>query len=232
MATAAVSRLASRCCFLRQHRGVFRFLFIALFFAPTLHMSDGASVRQYGCKQQNYCNGHGTCVAPSRGTPRAICECFETWGAPTDPVQPSNDCTLRTCPLGPAVADVPKSNQKGHSMVECSNAGSCDRESGVCKCMSHRAGRACEIMLCPSDCSGHGMCHKMVDLPKMVNALPLSNMSLTAIRYQDNQVSRCLRSVICPSFRPTFRLQLRQRRTSKHGTRTSGTRACVTRRGQ
>ena len=94
MATSAANRLALRCGGFRQHRGVTRLLFIALSFAPTLHTSDGASVRQYGCKQQNYCNGHGTCVAPSPGTPRAICECFETWGAPTDPVQPSNDCTL------------------------------------------------------------------------------------------------------------------------------------------
>ena len=143
-------------------------------------LCSSASVRLMGCSEQNYCNGHGKCRSPSQGTPSAVCECMESWGAPTDPVQPSADCSLRTCPMGIASADLPSSATEAHHQAECSNAGICDRESGSCDCMIHRAGRACEIMLCPHDCSGHGMCTQMKDLPKLQGALPLSNKSLAA----------------------------------------------------
>ena len=50
----------------------------------------------------NYCNGHGFCE-PATDT----CKCYEGWGAKTDvAVYKLHDCSGRTCPSGPAWADV------------------------------------------------------------------------------------------------------------------------------
>jgi len=50
----------------------------------------------------------------------------------------------------------------GHEYFECSNKGSCDRESGVCQCYDGYEGSACQRASCPSNadgvCSGHGTC--------------------------------------------------------------------------
>jgi len=45
-----------------------------------------------------------------------------------------------------------------HQMTECSGRGMCDAASGKCKCFSAYGGEACQRTVCPSDCSGHGVC--------------------------------------------------------------------------
>jgi len=45
-----------------------------------------------------------------------------------------------------------------HQMTECSARGLCDAASGKCKCFSAYGGEACQRTVCPSDCSGHGIC--------------------------------------------------------------------------
>lgn len=142
---------------------------------------EGVVRRRLGCKQQNFCNGHGTCVVNT--TAGHSCACFDTWGSAADPVQPSADCSLRVCPSGVAFADLPTSAIEGHARTECSSAGVCDRHTGQCRCRAGRAGRACEIQQCPNDCSGHGTCLSMRQLPHHDNALPLSNDS-SVFKYQ------------------------------------------------
>ena len=67
------------------------------------------------------CNGNGHCTAPY-----SVCECFDGWtGA---------DCSLRSCPLGPAWADIATADDTAHALAECSNRGHCDRVTGECVC--------------------------------------------------------------------------------------------------
>merc|ERR1711871_1777119 len=65
------------------------------------------------------------------------------------------------------VLDVSKINHatdEGHFYMECSNAGLCDRCTGVCECFDGWTGAACTRRACPNDCSGHGTCQSVDEL--------------------------------------------------------------------
>jgi len=47
--------------------------------------------------------------------------------------------------------------------VECSDAGVCDRATGMCVCYEGHEGSACQRTTCPNDCSGHGVCQDNTD---------------------------------------------------------------------
>eukprot|EP01034_Spumella_vulgaris_P022801 gene22801-28963_t len=100
---------------------------------------------------QDTCNGNGRCV---NGT--NVCECRDGWFG--------LDCTIRGCPKGPAWVDEPLSVNVAHRPVECSNAGVCDKRTGLCTCRDGFIGPACERRDCVRDaasgshCSGHGVC--------------------------------------------------------------------------
>jgi len=51
-----------------------------------------------------------------------------------------------------------------HAVLECSGAGLCNRETGDCECFDGYGGEACSRTVCPSDCSGHGICVSMETL--------------------------------------------------------------------
>ena len=110
----------------------------------------------------NDCNGNGFCAPPSR------CECHprpagdRAWMGP--------DCALRTCPKGAAWAAVATSANEAHPHVECSNAGTCDRATGECKCMLNYEGISCERTSCPNDCSGRGICYTQKQLAAEASA--------------------------------------------------------------
>lgn len=106
--------------------------------------------------------------------------------------RPSYDCSLRTCPFGHSFGGIPEPNgtdtsggdgaysdntAKAHDIRECSERGSCDRETGLCVCYEGFRGSACENMACPGkgDCSGHGKCLPMKVMAQMDNAMPLSS---------------------------------------------------------
>jgi len=82
------------------------------------------------------------------------CKCFKGFtGA---------DCSLRTCPLGPAWTDIATANDEAHALVECSNRGLCDRETGTCECADEEfVGSACERMACKNQCNNKGICASM-----------------------------------------------------------------------
>ena len=122
------------------------------------------------CVDQNYCNGHGTCLESS-----SRCECFDGWGSSADvAVYKVHDCSQRTCPSGKAWFDLPSDVTTAHALAECSNKGICDRKSGSCNCFSGFTGDACQRRVCPNDCSGHGRCVSIKRLATMGNAWPLS----------------------------------------------------------
>uniref|UniRef100_H3H245 EGF-like domain-containing protein n=1 Tax=Phytophthora ramorum TaxID=164328 RepID=H3H245_PHYRM len=71
-----------------------------------------------------------------------------------------------TVPEASASAATVDTADTAHALVECSNAGECDRTKGDCICMSGFTGAACNRLLCPNDCSGHGTCYTMEQLAK------------------------------------------------------------------
>lgn len=103
------------------------------------------------------CSGHGVC-----NNATTTCSCFDGWSGV--------ECTIARCPLGNAWFDAPLSSTSAHNLVECSNAGYCDRTSGICNCNAGFIGSACEIMDCPRDpqtgiaCSGHGWCLSIAEI--------------------------------------------------------------------
>lgn len=134
---------------------------------PNYFSSDGnAGIGQRGdcgyvsgavtaCPGEIACSGQGTC----RGPPTYDCICNEGFTG--------GDCNERVCPKGKAWFDRPiDTTDTAHALVECSNAGECDRTKGDCLCMSGFTGAACNRLLCPNDCSGHGTCYTMEQLAK------------------------------------------------------------------
>jgi hypothetical protein len=76
-----------------------------------------------------------------------------------DPAWTAHDCSERTCPYGSAwSSETTNGANDAHPHAECSNKGTCDRNSGECVCFENYDGKACERTLCPNDCSGRGIC--------------------------------------------------------------------------
>jgi len=95
---------------------------------------------------------------------------------------------LGECPSGNAWADKAYQIDKAHQLSECSNAGTCDRTTGQCRCFPGFAGPACQrstfaysfmimisllhflknyincIGICPNHCNGHGVCMSIRDI--------------------------------------------------------------------
>ncbi|KAH7467171.1 Tenascin [Phytophthora ramorum] len=122
------------------------------------------------CASLNNCNGHGRCDALTK-----TCECYQGYGASSDITDyRSPDCSLRTCPAGPAWGGIPTSPTASHIKIECSGAGVCDRSSGTCICYYGYEGSACQRSGCPNSCSGHGQCISMRDMAAEPSGFPLS----------------------------------------------------------
>lgn len=132
-----------------------------------------------GCQGLNGCSGHGVCDLETN-----TCICETGFGAPSDVFEHDLpiDCSGRVCPAGVAgFGTVSMDGEVGHPVRECSNNGLCDRATGRCKCFEPFMGSACELMRCPKDCSGRGVCLTLQQLADHPRALPLRepNSSIT-----------------------------------------------------
>ena len=117
-----------------------------------------------GCSAWQNCNNNGDCDYCFEK-----CLCNKGYGNVTsDAPYPGGgfdiSCKTRMCPAGKAITDVPTTSTTAHSVMECSNAGVCNRETGICSCFSPFTGAACDRLKCPNDCSGHGKCVVMSEL--------------------------------------------------------------------
>jgi hypothetical protein len=108
-----------------------------------------------GC--DNGCSGHGTCLQ------NGVCDCWDNWGMGLG--LDSGDCSQRVCPFEFAWVDTPDKLGNRHKYAECSNRGICDRDTGECECFPGYEGKGCARTTCPNDCSGHGRCKYIEDLP-------------------------------------------------------------------
>lgn len=100
----------------------------------------------------NKCNKHGTCGANDK------CSCHTRWHG--------GDCSQRECIYARSWADAARRNDDAHQWAECSDRGSCNHKTGECECDSGFTGSACRRMVCPNDCSGHGVCNFIEDITK------------------------------------------------------------------
>ena len=107
-----------------------------------------------GATCPNLCSGHGECNIYSR------CDCWDGYQG--------GDCSEYICPYGVAWSDIARADDLAHEGFhngetgpECSNRGSCDRETGTCVCMEGWSGNACQRLSCTGDCNDHGACLSM-----------------------------------------------------------------------
>nr|AIG55665.1 secreted protein [Thraustotheca clavata] len=97
------------------------------------------------------CSGKGSCTANHQ------CQCYQGWGG--------SDCSLRTCPTGKPWFQVATiTNTARTTAVECSTAGICDYDTGMCTCNDLFEGSACERLKCPVSCQIGGKCQTMREL--------------------------------------------------------------------
>lgn len=111
----------------------------------------------------NHCSGRGTCGEDDK------CACYSRYQGP--------DCSERKCKEN--IAWVDGTVAAPHAYAECSNKGICDRETGECVCNPLFDGAACQRMICPNACSGHGTCEYINDL---AGSYAASNWDATKIQ--------------------------------------------------
>lgn len=92
----------------------------------------------------NDCNKKGTCGIWQN------CQCFDGWEG--------NDCSRKTCPKGPQLADIASSLDTAHGLATCSGQGYCDYATGNCKCNQGYYGNSCERTKCFKNCNYRGRC--------------------------------------------------------------------------
>eukprot|EP00924_Labyrinthula_sp_SR-Ha-C_P002184 snap_masked-scaffold_19-processed-gene-3.19-mRNA-1 protein AED:0.01 eAED:0.01 QI:0/0/0/1/1/1/3/0/1884 len=98
------------------------------------------------------CSGHGECTIDDK------CVCFSGFFLP--------DCSARICPYGSAWSDK-ATPFLAHNPGECSNAGKCDRTTGLCNCFAGFQGISCAKLSCPNKCSNQGVCTTLKGLSRL-----------------------------------------------------------------
>ena len=104
--------------------------------------------RSFNCSLLNYCSGHGICDYCNQR-----CLCDVGYGSAFDVVSSGSTtsfltCSQKVCPTGKAVGDLAVSPTVAHLPAECSNQGTCNRNTGVCNCFYPFTGPACDLRKC------------------------------------------------------------------------------------
>lgn len=153
-----------------------------------------------GCTAWGNCNNNGDCDYCFEK-----CLCRKGFGNVTEDRPYTGggfdiSCKTRMCPSGRAITDVATSASQAHAFTECSNAGICDRTLGVCSCFYPFTGAACDRLMCPNDCSGHGKCMLMSELALRNQAQPTQYAdfeygtaeTITTTTWDANAMTGCL----------------------------------------
>jgi hypothetical protein len=123
----------------------------------------------------NMCSGHGSCNSDD------ACDCWQGWQG--------YDCSLRECPYVESWAS--DHVESAHFYAECAGKGLCDRSTGLCQCFDGYEGRGCERSSCPNDCSGHGKCRLLSDLPEYAHG-KLAAGSWSAYTWDEKAITACI----------------------------------------
>lgn len=124
-------------------------------FKSFLVLATVIAAAQAAC--DNACSGHGKCGQ------KGVCDCFDNWGLGLSHL--SGDCSERICPYELAWVDTPDRLGNHHKYAECANRGICNRGTGECECFPGYEGKGCQRTACPNDCSGHGRCKYIENIP-------------------------------------------------------------------
>jgi len=153
-----------------------------------------ALVNSVAAECANACNGHGKCTAydmcicmrnfQGNDCSQRVCE-FDTAhvDTPKGDLDASGDISgpnthvVNNHPVYPygtreqfpqmEDTDMSPLENSGHYYMECSNKGTCNRQSGECQCLDGYDGVACQRASCPgfpASCSGHGTCQTIAQL--------------------------------------------------------------------
>ena len=148
------------------------------FVSSNLHPDDDKAFTEYplmgsGCVDLNKCNNNGDCDYC-----KETCSCYSGYGSSTDIITVGGGldgtCSQRVCPSGKAIGDLAVSADVAHGIAECSNFGVCNRATGTCACFPPFGGSACDKMLCPNDCSGHGSCLTIGEISALDGGYPVT----------------------------------------------------------
>lgn len=139
----------------------------------------------------NACNGHGKCTAYDMcicnrnwqgndcnqrvcqfglahvDTPKGDLDMSGALSGPDHPVADNHPVyPYGTTEQFPQMedSDLRALDNSAHYYMECSNKGSCDRNTGECSCYDGYDGVACQRAACPNSCSGHGVCKTISQL--------------------------------------------------------------------
>ena len=145
--------------------------------APSFRAEDYTYVfqrRRVRHKQacENLCSGHGACNPNTN-----LCDCHKNILG--EAAYTGHDCSMKTCPRGlawtPGRGEFTGSNNAARPLIECSDRGICNRESGECECFKGYQGIACQRLGCfankinGTECSDRGYCAPMKELAKRMN---------------------------------------------------------------
>ena len=101
---------------------------------------------------ENGCSGHGSCSAQGDA-----CKCVVSLNGVK--LYTGADCSLKACPVGLSWASATLlGNNDAHPLMECSNRGVCNRDTGECECYPPFEGMACQRNACWNDCNNRGQC--------------------------------------------------------------------------